>query len=151
MSTRIKLWFVSILDKALSSKLSEQAKSIRLFCSVRFKSREGWTDRIDAIVDSGAPYSIIPLDLWQDLDLELEAEHEIHGINPTEECKIPVKVGKIKCILVDNEGNRSRELPARVYLASSNLIPLLIGFNGILEKFKVYFDYIANEAYLELK
>jgi hypothetical protein len=115
------------------------------------KSKNGWSDSINAIVDTGAPFSVIPLDIWTDLETTILTEQEIRGINPRKECTLPALIGKTKCILLDEEGNQSKELEVLCYFALSNLVPLIVGFRDILEKFKVYFDYKDNTAFAEEK
>lgn len=151
MSTKVNFWFEKIRSPALEEKIPDIGTLTRLFCTVKMKSRSGWGDSLNAIVDTGAPFSVIPLDIWTDLDSEIVTEQEIRGINPRKECTLPALIGKAKCILLDEEGNQSRELEILCYFALSNLVPFIVGFRDILENFKIYFDYKNNIAFAEEK
>jgi len=151
MSTKIKFWFEKIRSPVLEEKIPDIGKLTRLFCTIKMKSKNGWSDSLNAIVDTGAPFSVIPLDIWTDLETKIITEHEIRGINPRKECTLPALIGKTKCILLDEEGNQSKELEVLCYFALSNLVPFIVGFRDILENFKVYFDYKDNIAFAEEK
>jgi hypothetical protein len=151
MSTKIKFWFEKIRSPDLEEKVPDIGELTRLFCTIKMKSKKGWSDSLNAIVDTGAPFSVIPLDIWTDLDTTILTEQEIRGINPRKECTLPALIGKTKCILLDEEGNQSKELEVLSYFALSNLVPLIVGFRDILEKFKVCFDYKEDIAFAEEK
>ena len=147
----VKLRFEKFLNPKLEEKLPGKGEFVRLFCSVRFKTKDGWDDAVDAIIDTGAPVSLIPFDVWSNAKTELLAEHEVYGINPSKECRIPVKVGKIKGVLVDEEENQSGEIEMLSYLALTTKIPVILGFKDLLTEFKICLDYSENEAFLEEK
>ncbi len=149
MSTKINLWFETFPNPALEEKIHNVGDFTRLFRAVKFKASGGWSKTFDAIVDTGAPLSVIPLDMWLDIDPEILAEHEIQGISPRKECTVPALVGNVKCVLIDDEANQSKELKILSYLALTNLVPLIIGFRNILEIFTFHSNYSINEAYLK--
>jgi hypothetical protein len=141
----IKLWFENIPNPELEEKLPDVGGFTRLFCSIKFKTPSGWYDTQNAIVDTGAPISVIPLDIWTEIDTEILTEYEIKGINPRKECSLPAL---IECILLD-ETEQSQELTILAYLALTNLVPMIVGFKYLLEEFKMYLDYEDNNAWLE--
>lgn len=147
----IKLWFKRIPNPKLEEKLPGIGDFTRLFCSIKFRAPNGWSKTRDAIVDTGAPISVIPLDIWTDIENKILTEHEIQGINPRKECALPALIGKATCILLDEEGNQSRELEILSHFALTNLVPLIIGFKGILENFKLILDYKQDHAFAEEK
>lgn len=144
----IKLWFENIPNPELEEKLPDVGGFTRLFCSIKFKTPSGWYDTQNAIVDTGAPISVIPLDIWTEIDTEILTEYEIKGINPRKECFLPALIGKVECILLD-ETEQSQELTILAYLALTNLVPMIVGFKYLLEEFKMYLDYEDNNAWLE--
>ncbi|PKP56299.1 MAG: hypothetical protein CVT88_02410 [Candidatus Altiarchaeales archaeon HGW-Altiarchaeales-1] len=148
---QVRLRFEQFKSSGLENKLSESVNFIRLFCSIKFKTPAGWYKTKDAIIDTGAPISLIPLDVWNNSDVKILAEHRAYGINTKEECTIPVKVGKVKCILVDEEGNQSEEMEILSYLALTNTVPIILGFKDLLERFKLCFDFYEKEAWIEQK
>lgn len=149
MSTKIKLFFTDSVNRKLEEKLPTLGKITRLVCRVRFKTYTGWTKTYDALVDTGAHTSIIPLSIWQDIKTDILIDHEIHGIVRKKECSIPVKFANIELKIHDLEGNFTNTLKVHVYLSLMENVPLLIGFRDLLTKFKVYFDYTENIAHIE--
>ncbi len=136
MSTKLGLWLENFPNPALEARSSGIGEFTRLFCYIRFKTHNnGWSDSLQAIVDTGAPVSLIPLDVWSEAETEVLTDFEIGGINPRQECTLPVLVGKIKCILVDENKNQSKELEILSYFATTNKVPLLIGFKNLLCEF----------------
>lgn len=117
---------------------------------IRFKREEDYGETELGIVDTGAPLSVIPLRMWENASVTKLAEHTIRGIVPKEECSIPVSVGRIKCVLLDEE-KVSKEYEIVAYLALTNKVPLILGFKNLLEKFNVYFDFSNGMGYLESK
>ena len=75
----------------------------------------------------------------------------MRGIVPREECKVPVDIGKIHCVLLDEEGNRTKEMNVYAFLAFSDFIPIVFGFKLLLEYFKICFDCEEDNAWLEEK
>ena len=137
MSTKIGLWLENFPNLALEARSPDIGEFTRLFCYIRFKTHNGWSDSLQAIVDTGAPVSLIPLDVWSEAETEVLTDFEIGGINPRQECTLPVLVGKIKCIIVDENKNQSKELEIFSYFATTNKVPLLIGFKNLLCEFKM--------------
>jgi hypothetical protein len=147
MSIKIGLWLENFPNPALEIKSPGIGDFTRLFCYIRFKTNTGWSDSMQAIVDTGAPVSLIPLDVWSEAETEILTDFEIGGINPRQECTLPVLVGKIKCMLVDENREQSKELEIPSYFATTNKVPLLIGFKNLLCGFKMNVD-PRGECYL---
>lgn len=53
---------------------------IRLLAKAEFKAKDGWTDPYIAIVDTGAPLSLIPQSIWEGCEVEILAEHSLKGV-----------------------------------------------------------------------
>lgn len=138
------------INKVLNTKISGFGDFIRLKCGVQFKKKDNdWTKITLGILDTGAPISVIPYDLWCDSDRDVLTNYEMRGVVPKEECKVPVDVGKVKCIIVDKFGNTSKEFEICAYLVPTNLVPLIIGFKNLLEDFKIVIECKKNESFLE--
>lgn len=150
MSFKIKIFFEEFQNPELNGKLKSRLDMTRLVCGIRFKGKDVYGETELAIVDTGAPLSVIPLRMWEDALVTKLAEHTIRGIVPKEECSIPVVVGKVKCILLDEE-NVSREFEIIAYLALTNKVPLILGFKDLLEKSNVYFDFSKRAGYIKSK
>ena len=121
---------------------------IRLFCEVAFVSKEGYTDSYSAILDTGAPVSVIPYQIWSMVEVNEVRDYAIRGVVPKRECSLPVTIGEISCILLDKEQSTKR-IKVKSYLAHSNEVPLIIGFKDLLDRFGLYLDFKKNLAYLE--
>lgn len=121
---------------------------IRLKSLIQFRKKSGFSKIYEAIVDTGAPVSAIPLRIWEEANYQELAEHEIGGLAGG---SVPVKVARMGCLLTDKEGNQTGELKIITYLAPTDRIPLIIGFKDILDHFKTYIDYKNREAYIKLK
>ena len=81
----------------------------------------------------------------------LATGYSMRGIVPREECKLPVDIGKIHCVLLDEEGNRTSEMNVYAFLAFSDFIPIVLGFKLLLERFKICFECDDCRAWLEEK
>jgi hypothetical protein len=146
MSTkRIKLYFCKFENPDL---IDVDIGIIRLFCEVAFVSKEGYTDSYSAILDTGAPVSIIPYHIWSMLKVNKLKDYVIRGIVPKKECFLPVTIGEIFCILLDREQS-TEEIKIKSYLVHSNGVPLIIGFKDLLDSFGIYLDFRKKIAYLE--
>ncbi len=121
---------------------------IRLFCEVVFISSEGYTDSYSAILDTGAPVSVIPYQIWSMLEVDKIKDYAVRGVVPKQECFLPVTIGEVSCALLDKEQSTQR-IKVKSYLAHSNEVPLIIGFKDLLDQFGLYLDYRKNLAYLE--
>ena len=122
---------------------------IRLIASVRFIGSEGTPlEPIDAIVDTGAHTSVLPLKLWKQLAVEIDEEDvTLGGINDRPECQIPASLGRVRCFLTDETGQFSPELDVPCFLAKMDRVPLILGFANLLSRFKICYDYDNGEAF----
>lgn len=147
MSTKIDLYFKKFKVEELSRF---NIYVIRLFCRVAFKTKDGFTGPYPAIVDTGAPVSLIPYRLWSRSDTEILGNYTIKGIVPKKECFLSVKIGKISCILINRYG-KIKPLTIKAYFSSSDEVPLILGFKDLLERAKIHIDTSKNLSYLEYK
>lgn len=146
MSTRhIKLYFSKFDNPDL---IDIELGIIRLFCEIAFVTEEGYTDSYSAILDTGAPVSVIPYRIWSKLKVNEIKDYAIRGIVPKRECSLPVTIGEISCILLDKEQS-TEKIKVKSYLAYSDEVPLIIGFKDLLDSFGIYLDFRKNQAYLE--
>ena len=136
---KINLYFKTLPNSELLQKGIE-SEIIRLLGKVQFKAKVGWTESEIGIIDTGAPLSLIPLDMWQDLQVKILADSSIRGIVPKKQCVLPVKVGSITIRVIDEE-HISKPLNILLNLAPHNKVPLIFGFQNLLSEVKVYFNY----------
>jgi hypothetical protein len=130
----IKLSFEILKDPSLRKKVKD-LDIIRLKCVVQFERKDGGIELRDAIVDTGAYVSLIPLSIWKHLLVEKVAPHEVKGLSSKPECSIPVTIGRVGCSLVDEYGNRTGKMKIYAYLSSIDEVPTIIGFKDLLDRF----------------
>lgn len=146
---RVNLFFTA----SRSAKLEEKIKGIdfiRLRASVRFKTATGWSDIYDAIVDTGAPLSLIPKFIWEKIQRTELADYSIGGLGRG---GVAVKVAKVTCQLVDDLGHQTQEMEIHAYLVKREIktrgVPLILGFKDLLARLTNHFDYRVKEAWVE--
>ncbi|MEW6202560.1 MAG: hypothetical protein AB1546_11320 [bacterium] len=146
MSTKINLYFAKFEVPELKDL---DLHVLRLYCDVQFITKDGYTEPYPAIIDTGAPTSLIPQKIWKtSIYSKLKEEYEIQGIVPLRRCSLKVSVGKISGMFIDRD-NHSKEISFVSYLARTDRIPLILGFKDILEKCKIFADYNSKKAYIE--
>lgn len=149
MSTKIRLYFTSLPDLELLEK-GILIYLTRLLGKVEFWEREGWGETETAIVDTGSPVSVIPLDIWKRSQAKIVGTTNISGLVPKKECSLEIKIGEISFRLVDKE-NVTPKMKMQAYFAPTNQVPLILGFEGLLNEHDVFFSRTKDEAFLELR
>jgi hypothetical protein len=145
MFTRIRL---AVSKKPARDDLS--VTIIRLFTWSLFRTFDDVVEPYRAIVDTGSPTSLIPYKIWHRCPVLTLKETVIQGIVDREECDMSVTEGVIKCALSDRHTTLP-EMVIRAHLAPEGAdVPLLIGFNAMLERMSLYCAVWDNHAYLEL-
>lgn len=145
MSTRIRL---TISKRIARDDLSTIVT--RLLTRASFRTFDGITKPSWAIVDTGAPTSLIPYKVWRQCPVLKLKDTVIQGIADHKECDILVIEGVIGCALSDGH-TMLPEMVIRAHLApEGDEVPLLIGFDAMLERMSLYCAVWDNEAYLEL-
>lgn len=83
---------------------------IRLVAKVQFRLPDGaLTDPWEAILDTGAPLSVLPRKLWQGLDTDIHVpKATFGGISRCKVCRIRCSIGTIRGRLVDGKDNYTR-------------------------------------------
>jgi len=144
----IRLSFIRWKDEKIEKLIPDYGSLLRVMAKVRFKTPSGYTKPYDAVVDTGAPTSLLPLDIWQDIEKTILADYVVRGVSPKPECKIDVKISKIGCIVFDELGNQ-KELDVFAYLALVEDVPLILGFKDLLEKFDIQINFSEDKAWIE--
>ena len=143
--SRVDLAFRQNLDLELFQKKVEVWLR-RILVLTRFKTPTGWTQPYEAIVDTGAPLSILPARFWKQIEADVLCADEIAGIVP--EAKLSVQTGEVAASLMD----RNHSLPAlrfKAHLSDDDRIPLVLGFDGVLSRSILHVDSLQSQGYLD--
>ena len=93
MSTKLRIRIKKLVDPELDLKM-DYGELIRLSIQtlgkfnqnasqlIRFKTKSGWSELYEAIIDTGAHTSVIPRYIWEGIYAEEKAGHFIQGIVP---------------------------------------------------------------------
>ncbi len=145
---RVNLFFDTFKNKDLEKVIGKH-DIIRLKCYIQFKQEDDWSEVYEAIVDTGAHTTVIPLSIWKEIKYKKLGEHHIFGISNKPECAISSDIGEVTTVIIDSDGNYTNELKIRALLVHTDEVPLIVGFSGLLDGFKSFFNYKKNIAYLE--
>ncbi len=121
----------------------------RLLARVQFRQRSGWSDYHMAIVDTGAPYSLIPLSLWPSLQAQRVCELPLRGVVPGHSAQLDAVLAKVKCQLLDAK-HYSRPVSLWAMLADTDQVPLILGWAGCLDRATLSVNAPRRLAWLDL-
>jgi hypothetical protein len=121
---------------------------VRLLCDVRFQYPECLSDPYPAIIDTGAPISIIPRSLWEHAHIRRLRPIRLQGLVARKECAVGVTAGILSAMLQDTNGHHLRRT-FRAYLAEHDEVPLILGMQDMLEQGKLFLDLRSKTAWLE--
>jgi hypothetical protein len=146
MSTKIELQFKSSPDLELLEK-GIHVDIVRILCRARFLGRDTWSDPEIAIVDTGAPVSLLPADIWKNSQVKILASTVITGLIPRKECIMEVDIAEVSVRLLD-KNNESEPMRIRAYLAPTNRIPIILGIDSLLTDSDVSFNVSKSQGYI---
>lgn len=120
----------------------------RLATRISFRGESGWTDFQIAIVDTGAPISLLPRSIWQSIDRRVLATVRVGGLADKPENRIGADLAMIRCVLSDGQSTIGPyEMTA--LLAHTDTAPALLGLSGVLESTDLFISLRRDDAYLE--
>lgn len=102
-----------------------------------------------AIIDTGAPYSLLPVSLWPSLRLTRLSRVPLRGIVPGAAAELDVALAQLAGQLLDAR-HRSPTLPLWVMLADTDEVPLILGWAGCLDRTRLMVDHPRHRAWLEV-
>lgn len=140
---------INLFFDEFENKDSPGHSIIRLKGGVQLKTKEGWSLPYSAIIDTGAHTSILPLSVWKEILFQPIRKYRMFGLSKNEACALLGTLATVNLILVDEEGNQSTEMEAVFFLAETDQVPILFGFNGLLDKLNVLFNFKENSGYVE--
>ena len=120
----------------------------RLWARVRFQLTSGWSEPHVAIVDTGAPYSVIPASLSPPLRTERLKQVPLRGIVPGKAAEVEAVLARVHTRLLDARTTSPR-LSLWAMLVNTDHMPLILGWAGCLDRAKLTLDAQRNTAWLE--
>jgi len=147
VSTTIELEFETHIDLDFVEQ-GIAVHLIRLTVSLQLQTREGWTRKYKALVDTGNRISVIPNSVWSKgkINWILSHKSDLHGIGGG---KVSGKLGEITLILVDKK-TTSPPIKAKALLLDDDSVPFLIGFEDILTDIKLVCDYKGKTSFFQI-
>lgn len=123
-------------------------EAVRLVTHLSLATNVGWTKFRDVVVDTGAPISLLPSDLWKAARFRELGRTHVGGINSRAECRIPAILAEIECLLSDGT-NSLGPLLIHCYLAESNQTPTLLGVSGFIARGVLHVEIENGVAWIE--
>jgi hypothetical protein len=121
----------------------------RVLGQIQFRQRVGgWSQNHLAIVDTGAPYSVIPSFLWEKLRWKAFFKTSLQGIVPGKRAKSDAVLARVACRLLDSQ---KISIPRTIWalLAQTDRVPLILGWSGLLEYGKLFVDSRSRRAWIQ--
>lgn len=120
----------------------------RCFAHLRFRLPNGWSGDLVAIVDTGAPFSVIPATVWKPLQVTSLFPSALRGIIPNTTAMIPARLATVHAVVTD-ERHVSPELELTALLADEPDVPLLLGWSGCFDRATLTIDGAQQRASLD--
>ena len=148
MSTSIELEFETHIDLDFVEQ-GIAVHLIRLTASLQLQTREGWTRKYKALVDTGNPISVIPNSVWSKGKINWILSHrsDLLGIGGG---KVSGKLGEVTLVLVDKK-TASPPIKAKALLLDDDRVPFLIGFEDIMTDIKLVCDYESKTSFFQIR
>ena len=120
----------------------------RCYARLRFQQSPGWSEEFRAILDTGAPFSVIPSSIWQSLAFRRLFPSHLRGVIPRATASLPADLAKLACVLTD-EQTVSSPIELTALLVDVSDVPLLLGWAGCLDRARLHLDGPRRLAWLE--
>lgn len=116
--------------------------------NICFQGLQGWGPFHPAIVDTGAPISMFPKQIWQGAQFTAIGKLMTGGVVQRDECRISATLAQVSCLLSDGRESLG-PLIIHAYLADSDQAPTLLGIADVLEQYSMWLDIRSDIAFLE--
>jgi hypothetical protein len=141
------------LEIQRTSDLRAQSAGKRLFIyrlwgRVRFLRDSGWSEDHLALIDTGAPYSVIPASLWPAMQSRTILDAPLRGIVPGKTAELRAVLSHVSARLLD-ERNASPTLCLSAMLVRTEPVPLILGWAGLLDRSRLVIDSKKRASWLE--
>jgi hypothetical protein len=106
--------------------------SFRVWVRVRFKTPNGWSPVLRALIDTGAPFSVLPSSLWMSLEYQHGFLTTLSGLVSLPSAILRAKLSQVTCTVSDLTAS-SPSLRIWALLAEGE-VPLVLGCAGVLDR-----------------
>jgi len=110
---------------------------------IRFRNKERKTPLIEALLDSGGDFIVIPLPIATFLNLSLEQAGDVDTAGGTAslyKTKVDMAIGQ--------ENNHTRYIQKEIHVSTREDIPVLLGRNPLFEDYEITFKKHKNQLIL---
>lgn len=129
--------------------IGHRVAAIRLVADISIATDTGWTLFEPAVVDTGAPVSVLPPAMWKQARFRTMGRVKIGGLARSEACQLPAILAEVESVLSDGKRLLGPiQMPA--YLVEVENAPRLIGIQGFIERGTLHVDLSKDKAFLRL-
>jgi hypothetical protein len=82
-----------------SLSIGHRLTAIRLMTEISLQGPQGWGRFHPIVIDTGAPVSMFPRQIWKNSEFAPIGDMWAGGIVQREECRIPVTLAQVSCLL----------------------------------------------------
>lgn len=132
-----------------AASIGRPLPAIRLGCALSIATNTGWNPFRWAVIDTGAPISLLPPLFWRNSQHITLDRVTIGGVSKRQECRIPAILAEIECTLSDRQHSLG-PIRMHAYLAEPEDAPVLIGVLGFIERGLLRVDLSNNRASLRM-
>ena len=122
--------------------------SFRVWTRVQFKCPAGWSPVLRALIDTGAPFSVLPKSLWMNLECQHGFVTTLSGLVPLPYAVLKARLSQVTCRISDL--NTSAPPFGFWALLAEGEVPLVLGCAGVLDRATLTVDGPRQRALLTL-
>lgn len=124
-----------------------QLFSFRIWTRVQFWCPNGWSPVLRALIDTGAPYSVLPKSLWTNLDCQHGFRTTLGGLVSLPSATLKARLSQVTCLVSDLAMSGP---PLRFWaLLAEGEVPLVLGCAGFLDRTRLSLDGPRQRACLD--
>ena len=124
-----------------------QVFSFRVWIWAQFQRPDGWTPLFRALIDTGAPFSVLPKSLWDGLQTDAGFSTSLRGLVPLPSAVLKARFAQVTCVVSDS---KTKLPPLKLWaLLAEGEVPLVLGCSGFLDRATLVLEAAHERARLE--
>ena len=124
-----------------------QVFSFRVWVWAQFRRPDGWTHVFRALIDTGAPFSVLPRSLWNSLPTEAGFSTSLRGLVPLPSAVLKARLAQVTCVVSDL---KTSSVPLKLWaLLADGEVPLVLGCSGVLDRATLVLEASAQRGHLK--